>query len=212
MVHMLKKTFINLLVAFIVISSGGVAQATIQAVSADAVSMWFAGSSKVLTMDDTTSIDVEDTLGAITTYEDGWFNLSTTLVTGGDHSSGGIASGSFAGGGFSYKDSSSVVLLSGSITSFNLVEVFNGSGMLAGEGQFTVTGGSLQADFALTGHIVNITFHVKPKTISDFTSDFTGMSDITVTPEPATIVLLGTASVWIFTRKKHQFLGGHRNK
>lgn len=31
-------------------------------------------------------------------------------------------------------------------------------------------------------------------------------------PEPATLVLLGTAGIWIFTRKKQQFLGGHRNK
>jgi hypothetical protein len=31
-------------------------------------------------------------------------------------------------------------------------------------------------------------------------------------PETATLVLLGTAGIWIFTRKKQQFLGGHRNK
>ena len=31
-------------------------------------------------------------------------------------------------------------------------------------------------------------------------------------PEPATLVLLGTAGIWIFTRKKQQFLGGHRSK
>jgi len=31
-------------------------------------------------------------------------------------------------------------------------------------------------------------------------------------PEPATLVLLGTAGIWIFTRKKHQFLGGYRSK
>jgi hypothetical protein len=31
-------------------------------------------------------------------------------------------------------------------------------------------------------------------------------------PEPATLVLLGTASIWIFTRKKQQFLGGYRSK
>jgi len=31
-------------------------------------------------------------------------------------------------------------------------------------------------------------------------------------PEPATLLLLGTAGIWIFTRKKHQFLGGYRSK
>jgi hypothetical protein len=31
-------------------------------------------------------------------------------------------------------------------------------------------------------------------------------------PEPATLVLLGTAGIWIFTRKKRQFLGCHRSK
>jgi hypothetical protein len=31
-------------------------------------------------------------------------------------------------------------------------------------------------------------------------------------PEPATLVLLGTAGIWIFTRKKQQSLGGHKSK
>jgi hypothetical protein len=34
----------------------------------------------------------------------------------------------------------------------------------------------------------------------------------TQVPEPATLLLLGTAGIWIFTRKKHQFLGGYRSK
>lgn len=31
-------------------------------------------------------------------------------------------------------------------------------------------------------------------------------------PEPAALILLGTTGIWIFTRKKHQFLGGYRSK
>ena len=31
-------------------------------------------------------------------------------------------------------------------------------------------------------------------------------------PEPATIVLFGTASLWVLARKKQRFLGGHRSK
>ncbi|MFA5240379.1 MAG: PEP-CTERM sorting domain-containing protein [Phycisphaerae bacterium] len=31
-------------------------------------------------------------------------------------------------------------------------------------------------------------------------------------PEPATIVLFGTASLWVFARKKRRFSGGHRSK
>jgi len=201
---MLKKTFISsLLIALLIALSGGFAQATIQTVSATAVDTWFVYSSGVLTMDETTSIDVEYTSGVIATYENGWFNLSTTLVS--DDSSSGIASGSFAGGSFSYKDSGSVVLLSGDIGPFDLVEVFNGAGILAGLGQFTVTGGSLQADFPLTGDIVDITFHVEPSTISDFTNNFTGTSDVTVLPEPATLSLLGLGSLSFILRRRRKF-------
>jgi hypothetical protein len=31
-------------------------------------------------------------------------------------------------------------------------------------------------------------------------------------PEPATLILLGSASIWIFTRKKHRFLGGYKSR
>lgn len=42
------------------------------------------------------------------------------------------------------------------------------------------------------------------------TASFT--SSASVVPEPATIMLLGTASIWVFVRKKQQFLGSHRRK
>jgi hypothetical protein len=44
-------------------------------------------------------------------------------------------------------------------------------------------------------------------------SDHFGLKEVpTTVPEPATIVLFGTAGVWIFNRTKQQFFGGFRRK
>jgi hypothetical protein len=43
--------------------------------------------------------------------------------------------------------------------------------------------------------------------------DFFGLKEIpTAIPEPATLTLLGVASIWIFIRKKQRFLSGFRSK
>lgn len=158
----------------------------------------FAGGT--LTMNGVGGINVEYAGGTVT-YGSGIFSLNTTLAS--DNSSGGIASGTFTGGAFSYKDSGSTTLLSGSISSFNLVETYNGSGMFFGEGSFVVTGGSLQPNFGSLGNMVDISYSIVPKTISDFSSSFTGSSNMTVlpVPEPATVSLLTIGVLAILKRK-----------
>lgn len=39
-----------------------------------------------------------------------------------------------------------------------------------------------------------------------------GLKEVPTIPEPATLVSLGTAGIWIFTRKKRRFLRGYRSK
>ena len=179
----------------------------IKSMSATNAGTSFVGSAGVLTMNGVGGINVEYTDGTVT-YGSGQFSLNTTLAIGGDHSSGGIASGSFVGGAFSYKDVSHNVLLSGTIVSFNLVETYNNSGMFWGEGYFTVTGGNLQLDFAPAGNMVDISYSITPNTISDFSSSFTGSSNMTVLPipEPMTIGLLSMGGLAILRKKKRELL------
>lgn len=189
-----------------------VAVSMAQAVPIKSISVTDVGTSFVggvgndLTMSDVGSINVEyaDVDNTVTPYAGGQFYLQTTLV--GQSSTGGIASGNFANGWFSYKKSDGTTLLSGAIEYFNLVEVFNNSGMFAGEGYFTVLGGSLQANFGANGNMVDISFS-GPKNISNFDSAFTCSSDMTIlpvpnqTPEPATITLLCVGALALLRRK-----------
>jgi hypothetical protein len=177
----------------------------VKSISATNVGTSYVGSAGALTMGGVGGINVEYSDGT-STYVAGSFSLNTTLVAGGDHSSSGIASGSFAGGSFLYQDAGHVTLLSGNITSFALVETYDNSGLFWGEGLFTVTGGSLQTDFGYaSGTMVDISFSVVPKTIGDFSTSFTASSNMTVlpVPEPVTIGLLSLGSLVILQKRKH---------
>jgi hypothetical protein len=178
--------------------------APIQSMSATNVGTSFVGGGGALTMSGVGGINVQYTSGDVNTYVSGQLSLNTTLTS--DNSSGGIADGDFAGGVFSYKNSGGDVLLSGDIISFNLVETRNNSGMFWGDGHFTVTGGILQADFLPQGDMVNISYSVQPNIISDFSSDFTASSNMTVLPipEPMTIGLLGMGGLAILRKKKRE--------
>jgi hypothetical protein len=200
-IFMKKKVLFISIVALTVV---GMAQATaIRSMSATNAGTAFVGGSGVLTMTGVGGINVEYEDDTTTTYGSGQFSFNTTRTL--DTSAGGIASADFAGGSFSYKDSGGITLLSGSIDSFSLVEFINGSGMFTGEGAFTVTGGTLTADFGTaTGAMVDVSYSVKPKTISNFSTSFTGSSNMTVLPipEPATMMLLIPAIMALRNRRK----------
>jgi hypothetical protein len=193
----MKKVLI-ISIGLLVVAS--ITQATqIRSMSATNAGTAFVGGSGVLTMAGVGGINVEYEDDTTTTYGSGQFSLNTTRT--GDTSSGGLASAVFSGGSFSYKDSGSVVLLSGSITTFSLSEFMNGTGMFVGSGTFTVTGGTLMANFGAAGNMVDISYSIKPISISNFSNSFTGSSNMTVlpVPEPATMALLVPA---IFALRK----------
>ena len=202
------KKFIILCMGVLVAISTAQATMVIKSITATTVGTTFSSFTGILTMNGITGIDVQDMANIVTTSGGGSFRLDTTLIPIiGDTSSGGIASANFTGGTFEYKDASSVVMLSGAIGSFSLVEVFNGLGMFTGEGSFTVTSGTLQAGFgATTGSMVDISFSVSPNTISDFSNGFNASSTMTVLPlppipEPATITLLCSGALALLRRK-----------
>jgi hypothetical protein len=78
-------------------------------------------------------------------------------------------------------------------------------------------GGAYLVDYAEFAHRKEIWIRSKDILISGGTSEIgtAHLSEVyqfySQVPEPATLVLLGTAGVWIFTRKK-QSLGGHKSK
>lgn len=195
-----------LLSVMVLLAVGSASSATIQSMSATDLDTSFTASDGLLSIFDNADIVVEDTLGGQNTYVLGEFGLNTSLQT--DTSSGGIASGSFVGGALSFIDSGDNALLTGNIVYLELVEAFDGWGILTGQGQFEVTGGILEPDFALSlGNIVQITFNVSPGSISNFSADFTGSSNITVMPipEPATICLLGLGALGLLRRRKSAY-------
>ena len=190
----------------VLIAAGSMVQAEpVKSMSATNVRTSFGGGiGSVLAMSGVGGINCEYLSGFVNTYGNAQFSLNTTLMS--DNSSSGIASGDFAGGSFSYMDAGSNVLLSGTIVSFNLTEIYDNSGMFAGQGYFNVSGGTLQPDFGSIGSLgklVDITFSVTPNTISNFSSSFLASTNMTVlpVPEPATIALLTMGALALLKRK-----------
>jgi hypothetical protein len=130
----------------------------------------------------------------------GTFSLNVTMTA--DTSAAGVASAAFGPGSFSFKDSSNNPLLSGSFTSFNLVEAFPGS--LMGNCSFTVNGGSLQGGFGSSGSMMGITFGAPLFGINNFASSFNGYSTMIATsvPEPMTLGILGLGALSILRKRK----------
>lgn len=196
----MKKNVLFISIGLLMVAS--MAQATaIRSMSATNAGTAFVGGSGVLTMSGVGGINVEYVDDTTTTYGSAQFSLNTTRTL--DTSVGTMASADFAGGSFSYEDSGGIILLSGSITSFSLKEFVDNSGMFIGTGTFTVSGGTLQGDFGPSGSMVDISYSVKPSTIANFSTSFTGSSNMTVLPipEPATMMLLIPA---IFALKKRK--------
>jgi hypothetical protein len=71
-------------------------------------------------------------------------------------------------------------------------------------------------DYAEFTPVKEIWIHSKDISITGGTNGAAHLSEFyqyySQIPEPATLVLLGTASIFIFTRKKQQSLGGHKSK
>ena len=138
----------------------------------------------VLTVSDEADIVVEY-VGEQVTYDNGSYSMITSLFT--DNSTGGHACGS-----------DSQDLLTGDVICLQLDEVPNQPGLLAGTGRFAVTGGSLESDFAMSqGDVVQLSFLIDLADISDFSTDFSGVSNVTLMPvaEPGTLALLGSAAL-----------------
>ena len=146
---------------------------------------------------------VEDADGEQTSYIGGSFVMTVSLLA--DNSAGGLAEGVFSGGSLAFGDSSSDDLLVGDLLTLTLQEVGDDAGMLAGDGLFKVTGGSLQDDFVEThGDIFQMLFQVNPSGIDGFSSAFAGFTSITVTPtpEPATLSVMTLCGLAVLRRRK----------
>ena len=198
----------SLVVALAVIAGLGVASAaraaTVVSINANFMGTVYDGGTGTLTVLDTADIVVEFDDATQTTYAAGLFDLAADLVL--DSSVGGLAMADFGNGTLSILDSVGNPLLTATGLALMLTEVTDGGGLLAGDGQFTITGGSLDPAFgAFPGDIVQITFRLTPKDISDFSAGFTGLSNIslTPTPEPATLGLVTFGlSLFLVRRRK----------
>jgi hypothetical protein len=153
-----------------------------------------------LTVSDEADIVVETAVGQMT-YDDGSVSMATSLFA--DNSAGGMASGLFRNGTLVFQDADGIDLLTGDLIELELCEVFDGAGLLAGQGLFEITGGSLEEAFYLPyGELVQITFKIVPSDIDDFSGAFIGVSNITLTPvpEPATLSLLAVGAIALIRR------------
>ena len=204
---MIRKSLIVFAAALCVTVLPAFAVPMIESISATNVDTSFVGGG-TLTMGGVIGgkggINVQDTLGTVNTFTNGQFGLNTYLSS--DTSLSGIARGNFAGGSFLYQDSGGITLLSGSITSLSLTEVYDGTGMFSGNGSFNVTDGTLRSNFGTSGIMVDISYSITPNTISDFLHDFAGSSNMTILPvsqipEPATITLLCSGALALLRRK-----------
>lgn len=130
------------------------------------------------------------------------FSLVTFLSS--DNSSGGQAMADFAGGTISITDASGT-LLTAHIDGFSVEEALNlPFSLVVGSGNFTVTGGYLSSEFGPSGVIFDVTWELD-RNIDDFTQDFAAESDVTLTPEPATVILLAVGGLFVAKhRRRHR--------
>jgi hypothetical protein len=204
---MLKKAFINLLVVFIVILSCGSAQATVVTIAtfADPAAD---GSTPLFAIDlvnDQITGGWDDGQTGLTlqipysgnTYTNAFFTMTDV-----DYS---IISGSVGGGTIKFfADGGTTPLIqihfeSGHVTPFG----FGAMDMFYFDG-VTITGSEI-GGAVLTNESFAFGFGNLLPLNGDWDNGYTATASFTSSaeaPEPATIVLLGTAGLWVFTRKK----------
>ena len=127
------------------------------------------------------------------------FSLQTFLQT--DLSAGGQAIADFGGGTITITNNTGI-LLTADIGTFTVEETLNlPFTLVIGSGNFTVTGGSLGGDFGPNGVIFDITWELDSN-IDDFSQAFNAESDVTLTPEPATMILLASGALFAVKRRR----------
>ena len=113
----------------------------------------------------------------------------------------GQAIADFARGTITLTDSSGI-LLNADIGTFSIEEALNAPEYkLVGSGNFNVTGGTFDGQFGPNGVIFDITWEM-PSNIDNFTSSFEAESDVTLTPEPVTMVLLVSGAFFAIKRRR----------
>ena len=175
-------------------------------ISATTVPTSFNAGTGIFSLEGVRPLIVHYTNGVQLPFAGGTISMITTLAS--DNSTvDGRVSGLFNGGTISIKDAGGVDLLSGSVNDLTVSEVFDNIGILAANGTFTPTSGSLLNDFGSSGLVYQIIFQVDPAAIDNLTVSLSGLSNLSlapVVPEPITLGLLslGLAGLAAYRRKR----------
>lgn len=197
----MKKRLSVLFSVAVLIMAGAVQGAFITSVNGSDISTSY--TSGTLSITDTIALVVQYDGGGQTSYADTTIQFTANLLS--DNSSGGTAIGVFGNGAYTVLDSSSNVLLSGQVQDLTLTGTAGGF-LLGGSGSVSLDAGSLKSDMPSgtgSGDVITITFQLVPGPVQDFSTDFTGRTNLSIhpIPEPATMMLLGLGSMALIRRK-----------